>query len=87
MSVEPKERWHADRRIPIISLAGLILQTVAIVWMGATFMATTDFRLNSVEVWIGENKKITEDMAIMKVTQGYIKDVVTRIDNRLSNNK
>ena len=71
--------WHLDKRVPIAFIIALAIQTGAIVWWAATLST----RLDAVETWITENKKVTEELAVIKTKQDYIILTIDRIDRKL----
>ena len=78
-----KEKWHKDKRIPVASLMGLAIQTTLFVWWFATFTATTNGRIDTLEQWIKDNKTITTDLVVVKTNQTFIKETLQRIENKL----
>ncbi len=75
----PKTGWHLDRRIPIALVFVIAMQTAAGIWWAATQSA----RMDSIEVWIADNKTVTERLAVLQANQINIQRTVDRIDRKL----
>lgn len=76
---ETKEKWHADKRVPLALIVTILVQTAGIVW----WAATTDSRVGVLETWMKDNKTITTDLAVVKTNQTYIKDALDEIKDKL----
>lgn len=72
-------KWHADFRIPVALVFAIALQTATGVW----WAATTDSRIGVLERWVEDNKKLSEDIAIVRTNQENIKNMLLRIEQRL----
>ena len=56
MSLESESNWHFDKRIPVISIAALFMQTAAVVW----FIAQMDSRVSRLEDYSAQYREIPE---------------------------
>jgi len=69
------ETWHLDKRIPVALIVAFIAQTLAIgIWVG-----TIATRVDSVESWISENRRIDSRLAVLENQLGDIKDLLQRL--------
>ena len=71
--------WHLDKRVPLALILTIMIQTAAGIWWAATISA----RVGAVEMWITDNKTVTEQMAIIETRQEYMIQTIERIDRKL----
>jgi len=81
-----ENQWHLDKRVPLGLIAALFLQTASLVFVGATWKAETDQRLQGVEEDIADNIEIRRRMwDQIKNQEAVVSDLankVTAVDER-----
>jgi hypothetical protein len=85
MEEGPADRphWTLDRRVPIAIILSLIIQTLGAVWWAASFSASMEARVNSLEATNEAKSNLGERMASVEAQLGFINGAVARIENKI----
>jgi hypothetical protein len=85
--------WSVDRRIPIVLITGLLLQSAGIVWWARGLVADVDSeryarvelerRIAAIEQRT-ERERLGERMAVMESQMRIQTDLLVRIDKRIN---
>jgi hypothetical protein len=84
-SVDPNTNWHLDKRIPIVTLFGLLAQAAAIVWFAATMSARLQ-SLETLSVAANQTKlteRISERMSVEEEKSRQFTATFSHIDQQL----
>ncbi len=73
--------WHLDKRVPIALILALGVQVMAGVWAAATLSA----RVDAIETWVADNKRVSDRLTRMETRQEYMIQTIERIDRKLEN--
>lgn len=75
--------WHLDKKVPIAIIGALFLQTAAFIWIGATWKASLDFRIEALERASDGRKSLDERIIRLEERVIGIGTLVEKIDKRL----
>lgn len=83
-TIDPvSSRWRFDRRIPILPLLAVLVQTVGLV-VGLTVWSTkVDSRLTALELSVSESRGVGQRIAVLEARQETSNALLNRIDSRL----
>ncbi|MEP6826455.1 MAG: hypothetical protein ABJA10_00105 [Aestuariivirga sp.] len=75
--------WHLDKKVPIGLLIMIVIQTMALVYVGTTWKSDIDHRLISLEK--SDNSKSLQGDRIIVLEQqfGFITDSLRRIEHKI----
>lgn len=62
MGERPLEGWHVDKRVPLAFIVFFCIQTITLVYVGSSWKAETDGRLESLEQQVADNVEIRRRM-------------------------
>lgn len=83
---QENQYWHLDRRVPISIIFALFVQTVTFVYVGTTWKADVDSRINALEK--SEDSRGSHENRIIVLEQqfGYIRSDLAEIKSLLRRN-
>lgn len=76
--------WHLDKRVPIVTLLGLVAQFVGFIIAGSYYAANFEARLRALEVYQADTKGAQSDLAVIKSQIIDIKDALRRMEEQLT---
>lgn len=78
--VQLSENWHLDKRIPLALIGAILIQTGTAVW----WAGSVNQKVVSLESWQNESKNVAADIAVVKSQISDLKDILRRIEARMS---
>lgn len=78
-----RPHWSLDRRVPIAIIFALLVQTFGAIWWAASFSASMDQRVKSLEATTEAKSNLGERMASVEAQLGFINGAVARIENKI----
>ena len=84
MVKESESEWHLDKRVPIAMIFAFFIQSITFIWVGATWKADTDSRLNMLER--GDQERRPQEARLIRLEERVISisTLLEKIDKRLS---
>jgi len=85
------QSWHLDKKVPLALIFAFVMQTLTLVFIGASWKAETDQRLSTVEADILDNVEIRRRMwTDIKTQKDHVNELsnkITAVDERTKNIK
>lgn len=73
------EEWHLDKKVPISIIVALFVQSVVFVYVGTTWKADVDSRINALEKSEGGRDTHENRIVILEQQFGYIRSDLAEI--------
>ncbi len=77
------EHWHLDKKVPLGIIGAIFLQTITFVWIGATWKAQIDARIERLEENDTARSGQADRLTILEQKLGFISDTVKGIAQTL----
>lgn len=81
MSTRDEQAWHLDKRIPIALIAGMVGQTLALVWWAATLSSQVAANTGAISEF--RTARIPERLPVIEIQIATINEGMTRLDRKL----
>lgn len=75
--------WHLDKKVPIAIIVTLVAQSLIFIWVGATWKAGLDYRIDALERADASRKPQDERFIRLEERVIGIANLIEKIDKRL----